>query len=157
MDQSLESPLATPKPPHEEVHAPSSEHEAQLDDVIDRIGRMNLDATPSQSVEQPGPSHKVPKWVQKTLESVHPNEVGKTGTKILYEARQEDGGSENNSDFDDIADMDVSYNCDLNLSANYKPTSFEEATSYDVWKEAMQKEYDALIKNGTWKLVNPPF
>jgi hypothetical protein len=21
----------------------------------------------------------------------------------------------------------------------------------------MQKEYDALIKNGTWKLVDPPF
>jgi hypothetical protein len=21
----------------------------------------------------------------------------------------------------------------------------------------MQKEYDALIKNGTWKLVNPPY
>ncbi len=24
------------------------------------------------------------------------------------------------------------------------------------WKEAMQKEYDALIANGTWKLVERP-
>jgi len=37
-----------------------------------------------------------------------------------------------------------------------KLTCFEEATSYDPWKHAMQKEYDALIKNGTWRLVDPP-
>eukprot|EP00253_Pinus_taeda_P016505 PITA_16505 len=43
--------------------------------------------------------------------------------------------------------MDVSYDCELNLSTDFEPTSF---------KEAMQKEYDALIKNGTWKLVDPP-
>eukprot|EP00253_Pinus_taeda_P026233 PITA_26233 len=39
---------------------------------------------------------------------------------------------------------------------NFEPTSFKEAASHDEWKEAMQKEYDALIKNGTWKLVDPP-
>eukprot|EP00253_Pinus_taeda_P036717 PITA_36717 len=32
-----------------------------------------------------------------------------------------------------------------------------EATSHDEWKEVMQKEYDALIKNDTWKLVDRPF
>jgi hypothetical protein len=53
--------------------------------------------------------------------------------------------------------MDVSYDCELNLSTNFKPTSFEEVVSHDEWKESMQKEYDALIKNGTWKLVDPPF
>jgi hypothetical protein len=26
-----------------------------------------------------------------------------------------------------------------------------------VWKESKQKEYDIVIKNGTWKLVDPPF
>jgi hypothetical protein len=45
----------------------------------------------------------------------------------------------------------------LNLSTNFEPTSFEEATSHDQLKEAMQKKYDALIKNGMWKLVDPPF
>eukprot|EP00253_Pinus_taeda_P016478 PITA_16478 len=39
---------------------------------------------------------------------------------------------------------------------DFEPTSFKEATSHDEWKETMQKEYDALIKNGTWKLVDPP-
>jgi hypothetical protein len=45
----------------------------------------------------------------------------------------------------------------VNLSTNLELTSFEEASSHDEWKEVTQKEYDALIKNGTWKLVDPPF
>jgi hypothetical protein len=53
--------------------------------------------------------------------------------------------------------MDVSYDYDLNLSTNLQSTSFKEATSHDEWKEAIQKEYDALIKNGTWKLVDPSY
>eukprot|EP00253_Pinus_taeda_P021754 PITA_21754 len=53
--------------------------------------------------------------------------------------------------------MDVSYDCELNLSTDFEPTSFKEVASHDAWKEAMQKEYDALIKNGTWKLVDLPF
>jgi hypothetical protein len=53
--------------------------------------------------------------------------------------------------------MDVSYDCELNLSTNHEPTSFKVATSHDEWKEAMQKEYDDLMKNGTWKLVDPPY
>eukprot|EP00253_Pinus_taeda_P014714 PITA_14714 len=52
--------------------------------------------------------------------------------------------------------MDVSYDCELNLSTNFQPTSFKEVASHDEWKEAIQKEHDALIKNGTWKLVDPP-
>jgi hypothetical protein len=31
-----------------------------------------------------------------------------------------------------------------------------QSSVHDEWKKAMQ-EYDALIKNGTWKLVDPPF
>lgn len=42
------------------------------------------------------------------------------------------------------------------MSIDFEPTSFKEATSHDEWKEAMQKEYDALIKNDTWKPVDPP-
>eukprot|EP00253_Pinus_taeda_P013919 PITA_13919 len=53
--------------------------------------------------------------------------------------------------------MDVSYDCELNLFTFFETTSFKEVASHDEWKETMQKEYDALIKNGTWKLVDPPF
>ena len=52
--------------------------------------------------------------------------------------------------------MDISYNCELSFSTDHEPNSFKEAASHDEWKEAMQKEYDSLIKNGTWKLVDPP-
>jgi hypothetical protein len=53
--------------------------------------------------------------------------------------------------------MDVSYDCELNLCTNLELTSFEETTYHDEWKEAMVKEYDAPIKNGTWKLLDHPF
>jgi hypothetical protein len=45
---------------------------------------------------------------------------------------------------------------ELNFSAVNEPTAFEEVTICNEWKVAMQKEYDALIKNGTWRLVDPP-
>jgi hypothetical protein len=53
LDQSPESPFEVPSPPHEEDPTTSSEQGVQLDDVIERIERLNLDgnAAPSQSVE----------------------------------------------------------------------------------------------------------
>eukprot|EP00253_Pinus_taeda_P025255 PITA_25255 len=139
-----------------EEHSPLNETpttDDALSDVIDRIGRLNLDSIPTQSTEQLGPSQKGrPKWLTKTLESVHPNEIGKTGTK---NSNRQNGGDVDDSN--SPVDMDVSYDCELNLSTDFEPTSFKEAASHDEWKEAMQKEYDALIKNGTWKLVDAPF
>jgi hypothetical protein len=85
LGQSLESPFEAPSSPHEEVLATLSKLEVHLDDVIKRIEKLRLDdnSTPSQSAKQPGPSHKCPpKWLTKRLESVHLDEVGKTGTKI---------------------------------------------------------------------------
>eukprot|EP00253_Pinus_taeda_P019225 PITA_19225 len=79
-----------------------------LSDVIDRIGRLILDSFPTQSTEQPGPSEKgPPKWMTKTFESVHPDEI-------------------------------------LNQLPSKKLLL------------AMEKEYGALIKNGTWKLDDLP-
>eukprot|EP00253_Pinus_taeda_P030787 PITA_30787 len=123
LDQHVESSSEEHSPPHE---TPTMDD--ALIHVIDRIGRLNLDSVPNQSTEQPGPSEKgPPKWLTRTLESVHPNEVGKTGTR---------NSNRKNGDF--------------------KPTSFKEAASHDEWKEEMKKEYGALIKNDTWKLVDPP-
>eukprot|EP00253_Pinus_taeda_P008515 PITA_08515 len=147
LDQHVESSSEEHSPPHE---TPTTDD--ALSDVIDRIRRLNLDSVPTQSTEHPGPSKKGPqKWLTKTFESVHPDEVGKTGTR--------NSNRQNGADVDDSnspVDMDVSYDFELNLSTDFEPTSFKEATSHDEWKEAMQKEYDALIKNDTWKLVDPP-
>eukprot|EP00253_Pinus_taeda_P026112 PITA_26112 len=90
--QLVESSSEALSPSHE---TPTTDD--TLSDVIDRIGRLNLESVPIQSTEHPGPSQK-----------------------------------------------------------DFEPTSFKEVISHDEWKEAMQKEYDALIKNGTWKLVDPP-
>eukprot|EP00253_Pinus_taeda_P032024 PITA_32024 len=115
LDQHVESSSEDHSPPHE---TPTTDD--ALSDVIDRIGRPNLDSVPTQSTEQLGPSEKGrPKWLTKTLESVHPDEVGRQGTR---NSNRQNG----------------------------------EAASHDEWKEPMQKEYDALIKNDTWKLVDPP-
>jgi DNA gyrase/topoisomerase IV subunit B len=78
LGQSMESPFyfEAPSSPHEEVPSTSSEPEVHLDDVIERIQKLILDenSTPYQSIEQPGPSQKgPPKWLIKTLESVHPD------------------------------------------------------------------------------------
>lgn len=52
---------------------------------------------------------------------------------------------------------DVSYFCPIiNLS---DPQTLDEALSSshaDQWREAMQEEYESLIKNGTWSLVDLP-
>ena len=85
-----------------------------LSDVIDIIGRLNLDSVPTQSTEQPGPSEKgPPKWLKKTLESVHPDEVGNTRTR---NSNQQNGGDVDDSN--SPVDMDVSYDCELKLSTD---------------------------------------
>jgi hypothetical protein len=157
LGQSLESPYESSSSPHEEVPATSSEPKVQLDDVIEKIEKLRLDekSTPSQSAEQPGPSQKgLPKWLKKTLESFHLDEVKKTGTRL---SSKQYGGNVDSSKLGDVDYMDVSYDCELNLSTNIEPNSFKEVDSHDEWKDSMKKEYDALIKNGAWKLVDSPF
>jgi hypothetical protein len=131
LGQSLESPFEAPCSSHEEVLSTSSKPEVHLDDVIKRIEKLRLDenSTPSQSAKKPGPSQKgLPKWLTKTLETVHLDEVGKTITKM---SSRQDGGNEDNSNSGDVDNMDVSYDYELNLSTNVELTSFEEATSHD--------------------------
>jgi hypothetical protein len=125
LGQSIEYPFVAPSPPHEEVPATSSEPEVHLDDVIRRIEKLSVDdnSTPSQSTKKPEPSQKgPPKWITKTLESVHPHEAGKKGTRL---SSKQDGGNVDNSNSGDVVDINVSYDCELNLSTNIEPTSFK--------------------------------
>ena len=82
LDQSLEFPFKAQKPPHEEeVYANSHEEEVQLDDAVEIIGRLNLEENEAPLVDRPGPSWKVLKWVTKTLESIHLDEVRNMETR----------------------------------------------------------------------------
>jgi hypothetical protein len=123
--QSLESLFEALYPPHEEVPTTSLEPKVHLDDVIERIEGLSLDenSTPSQSTKQPRPYQKgPPKWFIKALESVHPDEFRKIGT---INSRKKNGGDVDNSNSGDVYDMNVSYDCDLNLSTNFEPILFE--------------------------------
>jgi hypothetical protein len=71
----------------------------------------------------------------KTIESVRSDEVEKTIIKIS--TRQDDGGDVDDLDSGDVNDMEVSYDCDLNLFSNFEPTSFEDVVSHDEGKEPM--------------------
>ena len=44
----------------------------------------------------------------------------------------------------------------INKIIDSKPTTFEEANKLQVWKEAMQEEYNSIIKNNVWEVVSRP-
>ena len=37
-----------------------------------------------------------------------------------------------------------------------KPTTYEEASRYQVWKDAMVEEYQSIMKNDVWEVVPRP-
>ena len=87
----------------------------------------------THSNDQPGPSQKgPPKWLTKTLENVHPDEVGKTGKRSS--TKRIEGDVDN---FDSLVDMDIAYNYELSFSTDHEPNYFKETASHDEWNEAM--------------------
>ena len=58
-----------------------------MDDLIEGVERLRVE-------DNEAPSHKIPKWAIKTLESVHPNEIGKIGTRS---STRQDGGNVDDS------------------------------------------------------------
>jgi hypothetical protein len=39
----------------------------------------------------------------------------------------------------------------------FEPSTFEEATSRQVWRDAMMEEYNSIMKNDVWEVVPRPF
>nr|GEU78531.1 ribonuclease H-like domain-containing protein [Tanacetum cinerariifolium] len=56
----------------------------------------------------------------------------------------------------DIVHSDVWTSPILNLSVSHLPKSYRDAFNDSIWKNAMNDEYHALIKNNTWTLVPRP-
>ena len=44
---------------------------------------------------------------------------------------------------------------ELNFYIVDEPSTFQQGTTSDAWRSVVQREYDALIKNGIWRLVDP--
>jgi hypothetical protein len=124
--------------------------------VIERIENLRLDenSTPSQSIEQPGLSQKgPPKWLTKTLESVHPNEVEKIRTKM---SSRKDGGNVNNSNSSDVDDMDVSYDCDFKLSTNLEPIFLKKPLLMINRKNPCRRNMmiSSRTRHGSWWILH---
>ena len=52
--------------------------------------------------------------------------------------------------------MDVLFDCELNLSANFDQIPKQKPMLVMNGKKQLKNEQDALIDNGTWKPVDPP-
>ena len=70
-----------------------------------------------------------------TLKDVRPDEQNKTGTR----------GSHNNEG-----------NFALVANDFTEPSTYKEAVKHKEWQQAMVEEYQAVIDNNTWKLVDCP-
>ena len=75
-------------------------------------------------------------WRPNLITYFNTDDVGKTRTKS---STRQDGGDVDNSNASDVDDMDVSYDCELNLSTNFEWTSFEEFASCDEWKDVISQ------------------
>ena len=102
--------------------------------MIEGIDRMSFEGKeePPQLIGQLKTLQKIPKWLSKTLESVHPNKVGKMGTRSSYKDRIENGVVEGSNLGNDVDDMECSFDCELNFSTDCEPNSFKEAFYHEV-------------------------
>eukprot|EP00253_Pinus_taeda_P031045 PITA_31045 len=79
--------------------------------------------------------HQLPKWVVQLLKDVKPDEQNKTGTRRAH--RSEGNFALIENDFTE-------------------PSTYKEAVKLKEWQQAMVEEYQAVIDNNTWKLVDCP-
>jgi hypothetical protein len=42
------------------------------------------------------------------------------------------------------------------ISNVIEPMNFDEANEHDEWKNAMEEEYESIMKNNTWELTKLP-
>ena len=93
----------------------------------------------------------LPQWTQQLFDKRNPGfEVPETSadgprrSKRIEEQRQAVGHIVNMALMAEI------------MGSIKEPTIVAEALADPKWKEAMESEYDSIIKNGTWQLVDPP-
>jgi hypothetical protein len=89
----------------------------------------------STAVTSPQGQHNRPKWFTQLLKDVHPDEQDKTRTRSSTSSQS---------------------NFSLVTHDSIEPTTFAEAMKHKEWQQAMVDEYDLVIANGTWKLVDCP-
>jgi hypothetical protein len=87
------------------------------------------------AVTSPQGQHNRTKWFRQLLKDVHPNEKGKMGTRSSTSSHS---------------------NFSLVTHDSIETTTFVEAMKHKEWQQSMVDEYELVIENGTWKLVDIP-
>ena len=87
-------------------------------------------------------ARNMPKWLVQTLRDSKLDAPLSSRTRF---------GSQNTSYASDCYALAVSSLCDED-----EPVTFDEAQNSENWWAAMQSEFDAIMKNGTWSLVDLP-
>ena len=98
-----------------------------VDDIVNRMVKLSIIDN-----EEPSPEEQTEKTSQQQV-------CRPIWTKIFPKR------------YDDFVKLD----CELNFHAFDEPASFQEAVTSDVWKSAMQREYDALIKKWNLEVGGP--
>ena len=89
----------------------------------------------STAVTSPQGQHNRPKWYTQLLKYVHRDEQEKTWTRSSTSSQS---------------------NFSLVTHHSIEPTTFSKEMKHNEWKQAMVDEYDSMIANGTWKLIDCP-
>ncbi|GJU41593.1 ribonuclease H-like domain-containing protein [Tanacetum coccineum] len=102
----------------------------------------NLDQNPSLS-------HGVQNLIRPSRQSVFPNNPNDfvVESKVKYGLERYVGYSKLNSEFFCFVTQ---------LNKTREPKSFFEASKYPHWTDAMNKKIDALLRNGTWEIIELP-
>jgi hypothetical protein len=104
--------------------------------LIDRRTSIYINPIYNNGNSDPQTSeHQLPKWAVQLLKYVRPDEKNKTGTR----------GSHSNEEKFSLIANDFT-----------EPSTYKEAVKHKEWHWAMIEEYQAVIDNNTWKLVDCP-
>ena len=114
---------------------PIQDELAKKDEPIDPIDLvMTVDIPEDMTVSQ-----KIPRWEQQTLQDAKGHEAPH-GT---FRERK-------------IPQRFSSYVALMSHIIDSEPTTYEDASRHQVWKDAMVEEYQSIMKNDVWEIVPRP-
>ena len=131
-DASLRKIFNLPRPEEDHEARPGNQEEPKDETMPDVEGPMD-------PIDPPPSKRKRPSWLRDTLEDAE-GHMAPRGT------------------FRESKKPNRYQGCLAAMSTivQSKPGSFEEAVKHQVWKDAMQEEYESIMKNYVWDVVPRP-
>lgn len=82
---------------------------------------------------------KRPYWLRSTLEDVEGHEVAKGPSRESKKPKRYSG-----------------YAAYMTKLIEAEPSTFQEVEHEEIWKKAMQEEYQSIMRNGVWEIIPRP-